>query len=46
MMRYKGHPVSDYYVIAEFASVQIIFGATVTFFHKVNQECQKKYVLS
>ena len=25
----EGHPVSSYYVIAEFASVQIIFGATV-----------------
>ena len=29
MMHYEGVPVSSYYVIAEFASVQIIFGATV-----------------
>ena len=28
-MHYEGVPVSSYYVIAEFASVQIIFGATV-----------------
>ena len=28
-MHYEGVPVSTYYVIAEFASVQIIFGATV-----------------
>ena len=30
MMHYEGVPVSSYYVIAEFASVQIIFGATIT----------------
>ena len=29
MMHYEGCPVSSYYVIAKFASVQIIFGATV-----------------
>ena len=29
MMHYEGYPVSSYYLIAEFASVQIIFGATV-----------------
>ena len=29
MMHYEGVPVSSYYVMAEFASVQIIFGATV-----------------
>ena len=29
MMHYKGVPVGSYYVIAEFASVRIIFGATV-----------------
>ena len=29
MMYYKGVPASSYYVIAEFASVLIIFGATV-----------------
>ena len=29
MKHYEGVPVSSYYVIAEFASVQIIFGATV-----------------
>ena len=29
MMHYEGVPVSIYYVIAEFTSVQIIFGATV-----------------
>ena len=29
MMHYEGVPVSSYYVIAEFASVRIIFGATV-----------------
>ena len=29
MMHYEGVPVSSYNVIAEFASVQIIFGATV-----------------
>ena len=29
MMHYEGVPVSSYYVIPEFASVQIIFGATV-----------------
>ena len=29
VMHYKGRPVSSYYVIAEIASVQIIFGATV-----------------
>ena len=29
MMHYEGHPVIGYYVIAEFVSVQIIFGATV-----------------
>ena len=29
MMHYEGVQVSSYYVIAEFASVQIIFGATV-----------------
>ena len=35
MMHYEGVPVSSYYVIAEFASVQIIFGATVfQIFHK------------
>ena len=28
-MHYEGVPVSSYYIIAEFASVQIIFGATV-----------------
>ena len=28
-MHYEGVPVSSYYVIAEFASVRIIFGATV-----------------
>ena len=28
-MHYEGCPVSSYYVIAKFASVQIIFGATV-----------------
>ena len=28
-MHYEEHPVSSYYVIAEFASVQIMFGATV-----------------
>ena len=28
-MHYEGVPVSSYYVIAEFASVKIIFGATV-----------------
>ena len=29
-MHYEGVPVSSYYVIAEFASVRIIFGATVS----------------
>ena len=29
MMHFEGVPVSSYYVIAEFASVQLIFGATV-----------------
>ena len=29
MMHYEGHPVSSYYVIVEFASIQIFFGATV-----------------
>ena len=29
MMHYERLPVSSYYVIAEFASLQIIFGATV-----------------
>ena len=29
MMHYEGLPVSSYYVIAEFANVRIIFGATV-----------------
>ena len=29
IMHYEGVPVCSYYVIAEFASVQIIFGATV-----------------
>ena len=28
-MHYEGVPLSSYYVIAEFASVRIIFGATV-----------------
>ena len=30
MMHYEGVPVSSYYVIAEFASVRIIFGATLS----------------
>ena len=29
IMHYEGVPVSIYYIIVEFASVQIIFGATV-----------------
>ena len=29
-MHYEGVPVFSYYVTAEFASVQIIFGATVS----------------
>ena len=33
MMQYEGHPVGIFYVIAEFASVQIIFGATVCVFY-------------
>ena len=28
-MHYEGVPASNYYVIAEFASIQVIFGATV-----------------
>ena len=30
MRHYEGVPVSSYYVIAEFASIQILFGATVS----------------
>ena len=29
MMHYEGRPVGSYYVIAEFSSVHMIFGATV-----------------
>ena len=35
MMHYERVPVSSYHVIAEFASVQIIFGATI----RVLAEC-------
>ena len=35
MVHHEGVPVSSYYVIAEFASVRIIFGATVTYMHCV-----------
>ena len=37
MMHYEGVPVSSYYAIAEFASVQIIVGATV-FIKSLNEE--------